>query len=117
MAIVEETAAGVIREARVELAAALRAAALYGFNEGIDNHFSFAVPGSDVAEAWQRLYFLERACQVQVLAHSTGRPVIAVSDEIARRTGDNFVRDHEAAVKLFASVRRRLDRETPGYDA
>ena len=39
MAIVEKTAAGVIREARVELAAALRAAALYGFNEGIDNHF------------------------------------------------------------------------------
>ena len=34
-----------LRVARVELAAALRAAALYGFNEGIDNHFSLAVPG------------------------------------------------------------------------
>ena len=34
-----------VRVARVELAAALRAAALYGFNEGIDNHFSLAVPG------------------------------------------------------------------------
>ena len=33
--------------ARVELAAALRAAALYGFNEGIDNHFSLVVPGRD----------------------------------------------------------------------
>ena len=36
-----------LRVARVELAAALRAAALYGFNEGIDNHFSLVVPGSD----------------------------------------------------------------------
>ena len=34
-----------LRLARVEFAAALRAAALYGFNEGIDNHFSLAVPG------------------------------------------------------------------------
>ena len=34
-----------LRLARVELAAALRAAALYGFNEGIDNHFSLVVPG------------------------------------------------------------------------
>ena len=36
-----------LRLARVELAAALRAAALYGFNEGIDNHFSLVVPGRD----------------------------------------------------------------------
>ena len=36
-----------LRQARIDLAAALRAAALYGYNEGIDNHFSYAVPGSD----------------------------------------------------------------------
>jgi ribulose-5-phosphate 4-epimerase/fuculose-1-phosphate aldolase len=34
-----------LRLARVELAAAFRAAALHGFNEGIDNHFSLVVPG------------------------------------------------------------------------
>ena len=39
------TDAAGLRVARVELAAALRAAALYGFNEGIDNHFSLVVPG------------------------------------------------------------------------
>ena len=33
--------------AKRELAAAFRAAAFYGFNEGIDNHFSLAVPGHD----------------------------------------------------------------------
>src|SRR5689334_1653986 len=218
MTLAEEPRIDVLRQARIDLAAALRAAALYGFNEGIDNHFSYAVPGSDdlfllnpygpewselrasdliavdgegnvvdgdgeweitafmihrgvhrarpsarcvfhthmpyatagsareggslpalsqaamgfhgrvetctygglahaanegkrmgaavgdstsvvmlenhgvvvmghdPAEAWSRLYFLERACQVQVLAQSTGRPLIAVPDEVVRAT-------------------------------
>ena len=47
MTLIEETKVDVLRQARIDLAAALRAAALYGYNEGIDNHFSYAVPGSD----------------------------------------------------------------------
>lgn len=35
------------REARVELAAAFRVALMYDFHEGIANHFSMLVPGSD----------------------------------------------------------------------
>ena len=35
----------VIARAKHDLAAAFRAAAMHGFNEGIDNHFSLAVPG------------------------------------------------------------------------
>ena len=38
----------VVKQAKIDLAAAcFRAAALHGFNEGIDNHFSLAVPGRD----------------------------------------------------------------------
>src|ERR1043165_3219493 len=37
----------VVLQAKHELAAAFRAAAFHGFNEGIDNHFSLAVPGSN----------------------------------------------------------------------
>ena len=40
MTLFEETQVDVLRQARIDLAAALRAAALYGYNEGIDNHFS-----------------------------------------------------------------------------
>jgi len=47
MTLAEDTHVDVLRQARIDLAAALRAAALYGFNEGIDNHFSYAVPGRD----------------------------------------------------------------------
>ena len=37
----------VVLTAKRQLAAAFRAAAHHGFNEGIDNHFSLAVPGHD----------------------------------------------------------------------
>ena len=37
----------VITQAKIDLAAAFRAAAMHGYNEGIDNHFSLAVPGRD----------------------------------------------------------------------
>ena len=47
MTVAEDIQLDVLRQARIDLAAALRAAALHGFNEGIDNHFSYAVPGSD----------------------------------------------------------------------
>jgi ribulose-5-phosphate 4-epimerase/fuculose-1-phosphate aldolase len=247
MTLAQEQRVDVLRQARVDLAAALRAAALYGYNEGIDNHFSFAVPGSDdlfllnpygpdwseltasdllvvdgdgnvvegdgewevtafmihrgahrasaaarcvfhthmpfatavsatrggfdtrlsqaamgfhgriatlaygglahaadegdrigsavgadtavvmlenhgvmvigndPAEAWYRLYFLERACEVQILAQSTGRPLVEVADEVVSRTAAQWSGDRVGPAKLFESVKRRLDRENPGY--
>lgn len=36
-----------VRQAKVDLAAALRLSARFGFNEGVCNHFSYAVPGLD----------------------------------------------------------------------
>src|SRR6478735_6194133 len=44
---IASTDVDVIRQAKIDLAASFRAAALHGFNEGIDNHFSLAVPGRD----------------------------------------------------------------------
>jgi ribulose-5-phosphate 4-epimerase/fuculose-1-phosphate aldolase len=247
MAIAEGSQVAVLRQARIDLAAALRAAALYGYNEGIDNHFSYAVPGSDdlfllnpygpdwselrasdliavdgdgtvvdgageweitafmihrgvhrarptarcvfhthmpyatavsttqggfdstlsqaamgfhgrvetcaygglaqaadegermgaavgadtsvvmlenhgvivigndPPDAWFRLYFLERACQVQILAQSTGQPLITVPNDVVCRTAEAMDRDVDGPGKLFDAVKRRLDRENPGY--
>ena len=44
------------------------------------------VTGPSVAEAWDDLYYLERACEVQRLALSTGRALKPVSAEIAEAT-------------------------------
>jgi ribulose-5-phosphate 4-epimerase/fuculose-1-phosphate aldolase len=80
----------------------------------LENH-GVLVIGETVAEAWHRLYFLERACQMQVLAQSTGRPLIQVSEELAARTAAQAVADTDNPPALFAAVRRQLDRESPGY--
>src|SRR3954453_11306726 len=39
--------ADAVRQAKVHLAAALRLAVLHGLEEGIDNHFTVTVPGSE----------------------------------------------------------------------
>ena len=80
----------------------------------LENH-GVLVVGTDVADAWHKLYFLERACQAQVLAQSTGRPLMRVSDEVATLTASQWERDAGAAPSLFAAMKRRLDRENPGY--
>src|SRR3546814_12532951 len=49
------------------------------------NH-GVVVVGPNIARAFEDLYYLERACQVQVLAQSTGRPLRRVSDNIAGAT-------------------------------
>ena len=81
----------------------------------LENH-GVIVIGTTPAEAWSRLYFLERACEVQILAQSTGRPLIAVPDEVVRTTAAQMQRDDVGPGKLFEAVKRRLDRESPGYE-
>lgn len=46
--------------------------------------------GRSVREALSRMYFLERACQVQIDALATGRPLVIPSEEIAAVTRDQY---------------------------
>ena len=80
----------------------------------MDNH-GVLVVGQSVADAWHQLYFLERACQVQVLAQSTGSPLMQVPEAVAAQTAAQ-VRGVGGQAELFAAVRRELDRVNPGYD-
>ena len=82
------------------------------------NH-GVVVVGRSVAEAYDRLYFLERACQSQVLALSTGRSLRAIPDEIVARTAEQMgamgpgnLPIHE---RHFAALKRLLDRREPDY--
>ena len=49
-----------------------------------------------VADAFLYMYILQKACEVQVLAQSTGRPLISVPDDIVRRTAAQSADDHGA---------------------
>jgi ribulose-5-phosphate 4-epimerase/fuculose-1-phosphate aldolase len=71
--------------------------------------------GSSVAAAFDDLYYLERACQNQVLAMATGRPLKRVSDDVVRGTLAEFARYEDQAELHFAALRRSLDREEPEY--
>jgi ribulose-5-phosphate 4-epimerase/fuculose-1-phosphate aldolase len=74
----------------------------------LENH-GVMVIGEDVADAWQKLYFFERACQVQVLAQSTGQPLIRVSDAIAEHTAAQWLKEAPKAATQFAAVQRLVD--------
>jgi ribulose-5-phosphate 4-epimerase/fuculose-1-phosphate aldolase len=67
------------------------------------------VTGPSVAAAFDVLYYLERACQNQVLAMSTGQPLRRVPDDEARRTQTEFDRYDGHAEVHFAALKRLLD--------
>lgn len=53
------------------------------------NH-GVTVIGDTVSEAFDRLYFLEKTCESQVLAMSTGLPLKRVDDATAKHTRDQW---------------------------
>ena len=77
------------------------------------------VTGDTVAQAYRRLYRLERVCRNQILAMSTGRPIAVLSDEIVARVQTPSADDrHPRAERerlFFEAMLRVLDRELPGY--
>ena len=78
------------------------------------------VVGKSVADAFERLYFLERACQAQVLALSTGRALRNIPEPIVRATKAQFttgtsVCGLDRAELHFAALKRMLDRQQPDY--
>ncbi len=72
------------------------------------------VCGDSVARAFDELYYLERACLVQVLAQSTGKPLKLVSDSVAAMTGKQIVEDKQYLLH-FEALKRMLDRDEPGW--
>lgn len=68
-----------------------------------------------VAQAFDDLYFLERACQTLVYAMSTGRPLALVPDEMAREVAKAVSTDVGAMVAHFEALKRGLDRDVPAY--
>lgn len=77
------------------------------------------VVGDTVAEAYKRLYKLERVCRAQVLAMSTGQPIQLLPEEVVNNVqntapGDSHSRQERDEL-FFAAMMRVLDRELPGY--
>ena len=73
------------------------------------------VVGNDVAEAFDAMYHIERACRTLMLAYASGQRLNILSDAIAEKTarawedGGAFAHAHFNAMKLL------LDAEDPAY--
>ena len=77
------------------------------------------VVGDTIAQAYRRLYKLERVCRTQVLAMGTGQPLEVLSEDIvsagAGRPADDRHSRAERERLYFEAMMRVLDRENPGY--
>lgn len=70
----------------------------------------------NIAEAWDDLYYLERAAEVQLKAMGSGRLLIPVPIEIAKETARQMREgDPESARLHLASIKRVLDKTDAGY--
>jgi ribulose-5-phosphate 4-epimerase/fuculose-1-phosphate aldolase len=79
------------------------------------NHGVIAV-GPTMAEAYDTLYYLERACRLQVLAKSMGGKFRPVRPEVVRETYRLIAADApKYAGAHFEALKRILDREEPDY--
>lgn len=82
--------------------------------------------GKTVAEAYDRLYYIERVAQVQIFAMWTGQRLKQLSPEIVGKTSYTNAQDTYAnaqmpkydpppAVRHFEALKRLLDRKEPDY--
>lgn len=78
------------------------------------NH-GVAVSADTVAEAFEKLYFFERAAQTLMLAYASGQPINVLSDTVAQKTAEGWHAYRGMAFEHFAYLKSELDREDPSY--
>jgi ribulose-5-phosphate 4-epimerase/fuculose-1-phosphate aldolase len=91
------------------------AAALRGRPILLMGNHGVSVSAATVAEAFDRLYFFERASQTLMLAYASGQPLSILSDAVALRTARAW-RDYDGmAFAHFEYLKSTLDRKDASY--
>ena len=83
------------------------------------NH-GISTVGSTVADAYDRLYYIERAAQVQIYAMWTGQPLKQLPAPVVEKTkrdysGSSKFEGPSPAQRHFDALKRMLDRKEPDY--
>ena len=81
------------------------------------NHGTLAV-GETAGDCWTNMFYLERACTMQVLALTAGRDNVLTAprasvEEVKSQTSRRTI----GGALVWPGALRRLDRNNPGYDA
>lgn len=75
------------------------------------------VIGATVAEAFNRLYYFERAAETYIRALQTGRPLRVLPEAVAEKTAQEWETYPGFAEAHLRELRAILDAEDPGYAA
>ncbi len=78
------------------------------------NH-GVTVTAGTVAEAFEHLYFFERASKTLMLAYGSGQPLAIMSDRIAEKTAEGWRDYNGMAFAHFESLKAGLDKKDPSY--
>lgn len=75
------------------------------------------VVGPSVAWTFDDLYYLERTCMHQVLAvqAADGKGLRRIPDAMCARVGQQIASERQQGDLFFASIKRMLDRDEPGW--
>ena len=78
------------------------------------NH-SISVAAQSGAEAFEELYFLERAAKTMMLAYSTGQPLNVMDEELAEKPAAGWDGVRASGFAYFDYLKSMLDRTDPPY--
>ena len=73
------------------------------------------VAAASIAQAFDDLYYFERACATYITVLSTGKSVAIMNDEIAEKTARQWEGYDGFAASHLREIREILDREEPEY--
>ncbi|MDG2268903.1 MAG: aldolase [Alphaproteobacteria bacterium] len=80
----------------------------------MSNH-GILVVGRTLANAWDDLYYLERACKNQVLAMSTGLPLREIPTQLVQAAKNQILGDGAYGESHLSAIQQVLDKEEPDY--
>jgi ribulose-5-phosphate 4-epimerase/fuculose-1-phosphate aldolase len=84
----------------------------------MSNH-GITTMGETIADAYDRLYYIERAAQVQIYAMWTGQALKRLPAAVIEKTKEigaiNYYKGPTPAQRHFDALKRILDREEPDY--
>ncbi len=78
------------------------------------NH-GIMVVGNTVSEAFNRLYYFEKAAKNYILALQTGKPLRVMPDEIARKVANGLDDYYDSGYRHFERLKDILDKEGSDY--
>ena len=78
------------------------------------NH-GLLIIGDTVAEAFNRMYYFERAARNYILALQTGLPLRVIPEDIAEKTASELEQYPEQDIRHLAELKAILDDEGSNY--